>query len=250
MTNYMLTVAYDGTNYKGFQKQPGVPTVQGALEEALDRVAVRESPLYSAGRTDSGVHAKAQVVSFHGTLRVEPDRLPRSLNSLLPPDIVVTACREVEESFHARRSAVAREYAYYFQLGEHPSPFLRRYALHVRGGLDEAGMGEALSFVKGVHDFASFCRREEGKSTVREVYAVEMSRRGELLSVRIRANAFAWMMMRMICGALLEVGRRRWSPEHFRAVLEAGDNRHGAPTLPPYGLFLEKVHYPLDPNGR
>ncbi len=243
----MLTLAYEGTGYRGFQRQPGLPTVQGELERALEKVAVRESPIYAAGRTDAGVHARGQVVNFHGSLRVHPERLPRSLNALLPPDIAVLECRQVDEGFHARRSALAREYGYYFHLAEQPSPFHRRYSLHVGRELDEEAMGKALSSILGVHDFAAFCRREEGKSTVREVMEARIVRRGELLCVRVQANAFAWMMMRMLCGALLEVGRGRLTPEGFQAFLAGEGERRAAPALPPHGLFLEKVYYPFDP---
>jgi len=243
MANFKLVLAYDGTAYKGFQKQPGLPTVQGALEEVLRRVAVRESPLYAAGRTDAGVHARGQVVNFHGRIKTSPERLPRAMNALLPPDIVVLECREVEEGFHARRSAWAREYAYYFLTGGPPSPFTRLYALHVPGTLDEGAMREALQAVIGVHDFASFCRREEGRSTVREVMEAALRREGELLSVRVKANAFAWMMMRMLCGSLLQVGKGRWTPERFLAAVEARDASRSGPALPPHGLFLERIYY-------
>ncbi len=243
----MMTLAYDGTEYKGFQVQPGLPTVQGALEEALGRVARLSSPLYAAGRTDAGVHAKGQVVSFHASLRVEAARLTRALNALLPDDIAVISCREVDEGFHARRDAAARAYSYYFHTGDSPCPFRRRYTLHVDGQLDEKGMEEALRAALGVHDFTSFCRREEGRSATREVYEVEVSRRGDLLRVRVKANAFAWMMMRMLCGSLLEVGKGRWSPQRFREVLAARDNSLSGPALPPRGLFLEEVFYPAGP---
>lgn len=247
MTNYMLILAYDGTAFHGFQVQPGLPTVQGALERALTRVAILSSPLYAAGRTDAGVHAKGQVVNFRGTLRVEIERLTRAVNALLPPDISVISAREVEDGFHARKDALARAYSYYFHTGDRPSPFYRRYALHVRGPLDEKGMEEALRSILGVHDFTSFCRREEGRSAVREVCEVELARRGELLRVRVKANAFAWMMMRMLCGSLLEVGRGKWSPQRFREVLAAGDNSLSGSALPPHGLFLERVYYPNGP---
>lgn len=242
-----MTVSYDGTGYKGFQRQPGLPTVQAELERALQRVAALESPLYAAGRTDAGVHARGQVVNFHGTLRAPLDRLPRSLNSLLPPDIVVVGCREVDEGFHARRSALAREYAYYFHLEKQPSPFLRLYSLHVGRELDEGNMGEALAGILGVHDFSSFCRGGKGSPTVREVLEAGISRHGGLLCVRVRANAFAWMMMRMICGALLKVGLGSWSPGDFLGLLDGRHPGRAAPALPPHGLFLEKVYYPFDP---
>ncbi len=253
MANHMLVLEYDGTAFHGFQWQPGLPTIQGALEEALRRVAVLEGPLYAAGRTDAGVHARGQVVSFRARLKVEEERLPSALNSLLPPDIVVREGGEAPDDFHARRSALAREYAYYVQVGGPPSPFMRRYVHHHRGALDEGRMREALRALTGVHDFAAFCRREEGKSTLREVHEAELEAVCGLLRIRVKADAFAWMMMRMLCGALLEVGRGRWDVEGFRKALASGERPHHAPTLPPRGLFLERVYYPdltrKDPAG-
>lgn len=244
MANHLLVLEYDGTAYSGFQKQPGLPTIQGALEEALTRLAYLESPLYGAGRTDAGVHARGQAVSFHAELKTAPERLPGALNALLPPDIAVKSCAVVHEGFNARKSAVAREYAYYLQCGGWPSPFTRRYMYHHRGALDTEAMREALRVVVGVHDFSAFCKSEEGKSSVREVLEADLVRWGEVVVVRVKANAFAWMMMRMLCGALLEVGRGRWTAYRFREALARGERTHHAPALPPRGLFLERVYYP------
>ncbi len=243
MPNYKLLLEYDGTDYHGWQKQPDLPTVQGVLEEALARLAEMRSPLYAAGRTDAGVHARGQVVSFNASLKAPPERLPAALNSFLPPDIVARGCEEVEEGFNARKSALAREYTYYIHTGTYPSPFNRRFVYHYHVILDEQRMREALGQVVGVHDFAAFCRREEGKSSVREVYEAELLRDGDVVAVRIRANAFVWMMMRMLCGSLLEVGRGKWSPQRFTEVLLGGDNSLSGPALPPHGLFLERVFY-------
>jgi tRNA pseudouridine38-40 synthase len=243
MPNYKIVLEYDGTDYHGWQRQPALPTVQGAMEEAIGHVARMESPLYAAGRTDAGVHARGQVVNFHGSLKMPPERLPAALNGLLPPDIAVKHCEETGADFNARRSAWSREYIYYVQLGEYPSPFHLRFAYHFGGSLDEGMMGKALECVTGVHDFASFCRNEEGKSSVREVYEVGMMLRDEILGIRVKANAFVWMMMRMLCGSLLEVGRGKWSVEHFQEVLEGGDNSLSGPALPPRGLILERVYY-------
>jgi tRNA pseudouridine38-40 synthase len=243
MQNYKLMLQYDGTEYAGWQKQPDQPTVQGTLEMALARVASLESPLYVAGRTDAGVHARGQVVNFHGSIKPATASMPDALNAFLPRDIVVRGCEEVEESFNARRSALAREYRYYIHRGGHPSPFNRRYALHYPDELDTAAMGEALRAVEGEHDFAAFSRREEGRESVREVYEAELMPSGETMAIRVKANAFVWMMMRMLCGSLLEVGRGRWSVGHFREVLAGGDNCESGPALPPRGLFLERVYY-------
>jgi len=243
MGNYKLVLEYDGTDYKGFQKQPRLPTIQGVLEEALDKVAEVESPVYAAGRTDAGVHARGQVVNFKGSIRVPPRRLTRALNACLPPDVVVKSAREIEDDFNARRSALSREYIYYIHVGDAPSPLLRRYTHHHGGKLDTDSMAEVLEEIKGNHDFASFCRRVEGGSSRRELLEAELLSWGEIMAVRVRANAFAWMMMRMLVGSLLEVGRGKWTPRYFMEVMEATDNSLSGPALPPRGLVLERVYY-------
>lgn len=243
MGNYRLVLEYDGTEYSGFQRQPGLPTVQGALEKAISDVAIPRGPLYAAGRTDAGVHARGQVVSFQGSLKAPVSRLPYALNSILPKDISVKEAEEVPEDFDARRSARSREYIYNLYLGEFPSPLKNRYAFHHKGALDLDAMGEALDCVVGVHDFASFCRREKGKSTVREVYQVELLEWADLVGIRVRANAFVWMMMRMLSGSLLKVGEGKWSVEYFREVLSRSDNSLSGPCIPPRGLVLERVYY-------
>ncbi len=244
--NFKLVLAYDGTEYHGFQVQPGLPTVQGVLERALDRLAARSSPLHVAGRTDAGVHARGQVVSFRGTLRVPVGELSGRLNLLLPPDVMVLSAEQVNADFHARRSALAREYAYYLQMGSKPSPFVARYVYWCPWKLDLQGMREALAHVRGPHDFTAFSRLEPGKSRHREVMEAELESWEEVVAVRVRANAFAWAMMRRLVGGLVEVGRGRWSPEDFRKALKSGDVSRGGPTLPPCGLFLERVYYPED----
>jgi len=243
MPNYKLVLEYDGTDYSGWQKQPGLATVQGVLEEALARVATLESPIYVAGRTDAGVHARGQVANFFAALKPPPARLPAALNAFLLPNIVVRDCEKVEDGFNARRSALAREYVYNIYRGEYPSPFKRRYTYHFPGSMDTGAMGDALETVIGTHDFAAFSRREEGKSSVREVYEAELLQYEDELLVRVKANAFVWMMMRMLCGSLVEVGRGKWSVERFLQVLESKDNSLSGPALPPHGLFLEKVLY-------
>jgi len=243
MGNYKLILEYDGTDYKGFQKQPSLPTIQGVLEEALAKVVEAESPLYAAGRTDAGVHARGQVVNFIGSLKTPLQRLPQALNSFLPPDVIVKRAEEVEGNFNARRSAVSREYVYYIHRGESPPALFRRYVYHYRGNLDTDAIENALEYIVGNHDFASFCRMEEGRSTQREIYEAELSFWGDILALRVKANAFAWMMMRMLVGSLLEVGRGKWTSDYFNEVLERADNSLSGPALPPHGLVLEKVRY-------
>lgn len=243
MTNYKLTLEYDGTEYHGFQIQPQLPTIQNMLEEAISCLGSLASPIYPAGRTDAGVHARGQVVSFKASMKPQTSGLAGALNAYLPADIVAKACREVDDDFNARRNALAREYVYYLHLGKHPSPFNRRFTYHYEGGIDLEAMATALELILGQHDFAAFCRREEGKSTVREVQEVEVSGWRDIIGIRVKANAFAWMMMRMLCGSLLEVGRGKWPVERFREVLESRDNAASGPALPSHGLILERVYY-------
>lgn len=241
--NIKLVLEYDGTDFSGFQRQPGLRTVQGVVEEALGRLAIRESPVYAAGRTDAGVHARGQVVNFLGQPRTPIQRLQPALNSLLPPDVAVKSVEEVDDAFNARRSARAREYIYHIDLGDYPSPFNWRFLYQYRGTLDTEAMSSALERIIGVHDFTSFIRLEKGKPPVREIFEAEIIRYDDRIGIRVMANAFAWMMMRMLSGSLLQVGRGRWTPERFEGVLEARDNSLSGPALPPRGLVLERVYY-------
>ena len=240
--NIRLVVEYDGSGFLGFQKQSRGRTVQGELERAVCALFREPVRVLGAGRTDAGVHARGQVVNFHGAIKPRPERLPAALNAFLPHDIVVMKCEEVAEDFNARRSAVAREYRYFIHRGEFPWPFNRRYAHHYPGYLNEQAMEEALARIRGVHDFAAFARCEEGKTGVREVLEAEMRREEETLQIRVKANAFVWMMMRMLCGSLLEVGRGKWTAEHFAEVLDGRDNSASGPALPPRGSQLVFGH--------
>ncbi len=244
VANIKLIIEYDGSEYSGFQKQPDLPTVQGRLEEALRQLVFMESPLYGAGRTDAGVHARGQVVNFKASTRVPVGRLPAALNARLPPDIVVKHSEVVPEGFNARRSAVRREYCYYIINTPHQPALGRKYFYHYPLALDDAAMDRAARGLEGTHDFSSFCRAEEGRSRVREVLEASCARwGGEVVVIRVAANAFAYMMMRMLCGCLLEVGRGRWTVPYLGEVMEARDNALCAPALPPHGLVLESVTY-------
>ncbi|MHB8781100.1 MAG: tRNA pseudouridine(38-40) synthase TruA [Candidatus Geothermincolia bacterium] len=241
--NIKLVCEYDGTAYNGFQYQPGLPTIQGALQGALERVATLESPLYAAGRTDTGVHARGQVVNVNATTPVPPERMAAALNSLLPPDISVSSAEEVPDSFNSRHDAVSREYRYHILNREAPSALARLYSYHFRAPLDFEAMNEALGQLAGVHDFSALSCPEEGRSAVREVIEAELSRCGDMLILRVIANAFIYRMMRLTAGALLAVGAGRWSPQHFADVLRSRDVRLAAPALPARGLVLERVKY-------
>lgn len=248
MANIKVTIAYDGTNYHGFQEQRGTAfmTVQGVFEDRLSKLAKREIRVIGAGRTDAGVHARGQVVNFEsGDLRIPPERLAYALNSLLPVDIVVLESAEVPASFHSRFSAVAKTYRYVINNGEKPSPFLRLYSYHIPRFLNIEAMREGARHMVGRQDFSSF--RALGtpvKTTVRSLFGIQVSREGELVYIDIRAEGFLYHMARMITGTLIRVGLGKINPQQVADILASCDSLKGGPAAPARGLFLDRIEYP------
>lgn len=251
MTVLALTVSYDGSGFSGFARQPGLTTVQGRLEQALATALRRSVETVGAGRTDAGVHALAQVVSFefdHDV--VDSSSLLRSLNALVGHGIVVTSIREMPEGFSARHSAISREYRYRLVPGSVPPLFLAPLAWWVRDSLALAPMRQAASCLIGEHDFKSFCvaASAEGKPTARRLDLIEIAPEcicGEhSVTVRIVGNAFLHSMVRVIVGSLVEVGAGRREPAWIAEVLEARDRAAAGQTAPACGLTLWQVSYP------
>lgn len=242
--SYRVDLSYRGSGFKGFQVQPGLRTVQGELEAALSRLFGAPIRVTGAGRTDAGVHARHQVISFVAEVLFEPRRLLGALNGVLPPDVRILEVRLVEEGFCARRSPRAREYVYFLWDGEVMPPFLSDLVWHFKlGRLDERAMGEAASLLVGSHDFSSFCKGGEvPDNPVREVQLARLRRRGDLLWFRVRANAFLCQMVRIMVGSLVLVGRGIRPPSWIGEVLEARDRKAAGPTAPPHGLYLWRVH--------
>ncbi len=247
-----LTVGYDGAAFAGFARQPGQLTVQGALEDAASTAMRRPVEITGAGRTDAGVHALGQVVSFDLEPAEEPDphALLRSINGLAGPHIVVAEVRRAPHGFSARFDAVAREYRYRIVPGPVPPVFLSRYSWWIKRSLDLAAMRRAAQTLVGEHDFKSFCVAEsaEGKRTMRHIELLEITTERELgehaLSVRIVGNAFLHSMVRVIVGTLVEVGAGRRPDSWVEQVLDARDRSLAGPTAPPEGLTLWHVSYP------
>ena len=246
-----LTLAYDGTDFRGFARQRGLRTVQGELERALARILGSAPGLSVAGRTDAGVHARGQVVSFPlppgAGERVDPSRLQRALNGLLAPEVVVVRAAWAAPGFDARRSARAREYRYRIDVGPLPDPFTARYVWHRAGHPSLPRMRAAASLLLGEHDFASFCRRPEAGGTVRRLERLAVARRGDRVEVLARANAFCHQMVRSLVGTLVSVGEGRLEPEDVPAILAARDRARAGPVAPPHGLTLERVIYGRGP---
>jgi len=252
MRNIKLTVAYDGTEYHGFQEQrgTGLKTVQEVLEKSLARLAGRFVRVIGAGRTDAGVHARGQVVNFDADgWHIPVERIVLALNGVLPPDVAAICAESVPADFHARFSATAKTYCYTLYNSRVPSPFHRRYSLFVPRPLNDNAMRAAAERLVGEHDFASFqAVGTPVKSTVRILYRVTVEREGPLVFLRFRGNGFLYNMVRIMVGTLLEVGLGKRPPEDISAVLAARDRTRAGPTVPPQGLCLEEVEYAGEGN--
>jgi tRNA pseudouridine38-40 synthase len=245
-----LLVAYDGTGFHGWaaQRDPSIRTIEGALAERLGRV-LRERPrLSAAGRTDAGVHARGQVVSFQTDRTIEPDRLRVALNGALAPEVVVIAAREAPDGFDARYSATARAYVYRIDTSPTPDPFTARYRWHRPGVLHVPSMRTAAARLVGERDFASFCRRSGDRHTVRDLRRLTVGRRDDVVSIGAEANAFLHQMVRSLVGTLVAVGEGRLAPSDVPGILEARDRARAAPVAPPQGLTLERVRYGRPPG--
>lgn len=253
---FRAVVAYDGTDYAGFQRQSDVPTVQEALETALGEATQESIRLLAAGRTDAGVHALGQVVAFDASWRHSVDELHGAMNALLPQDVAVRGLEEVAEHFHPRFDARRRHYRYRVYDGAVRSPLTRRYALRVPYGLDVAAMDEAAQALVGEHDFATFGQPPDGDVTVRRVFRATWKREphgggpfgprwdGErFLQFDIEANAFLYRMVRSLVGTLLDVGQERMSVGAFGDALASCDRGRAGKTVAPQGLCLIKVCY-------
>ncbi len=244
MATVRLTVEYDGSAFCGFQWQPHVRTVAGVLESTLARLFAEPVKIAAAGRTDAGVHASGQVVSFK-TARAFPfDRLDRALNGTLPRDVAVRDAALAGDEFSARFSATERTYVYAVLDDPRPSPLLARRAYRVWHPLDVETMRAAAALLRGEHDFCSFCASlPEGGITVRDVRRLEIERRGDLVRIEIAANGFLHRMVRTIVGTLVECAAGRRSPAELPALLGARDRRAAGHTAPPHGLYLAGVRY-------
>jgi tRNA pseudouridine38-40 synthase len=238
-----LTLAYDGTGFRGWARQRRQRTVEGVLSSALARVLGAEPKLSVAGRTDAGVHARGQVCSFRWSAPLDLVRLQRSINGMLGPEVVALDARPAPDGFDARSSATAREYRYRIDLGPWPDPFTARSVWHRPGEPSIGAMRSAAALLVGEHDFASFCRRPQTGGTVRRLERLSVSRRGDRLEVVARANAFCHQMVRSLVGSLVAVGDGSRSPEGVAAFLAARSRSGGPNIAPAHGLTLERVVY-------
>jgi tRNA pseudouridine38-40 synthase len=246
MRNLRLVLRYDGTDFQGWQTQPGFRTVQETLETAVAVVSRDERVRANAsGRTDAGVHALGQVVNFYSPTRLGCDVLVKAINANLPADVCVRTCDEVPQAFCANKDAVAKTYRYVIYDGRPHDPFSRRYACHSRRPLDAGAMLRASRCLLGRHDFRSFETEWPNRlSSIRTIGRLDVARAGEFVRIDVTADGFLYNMVRAIAGTLMQVGRGYWPVERVAEILEAGDRRVAGPTAPAAGLFLVRVMYP------
>lgn len=249
MRNLKLTLAYDGSEFYGWQIQPDRPTVQGALADTLRKITQEKIWIYGSARTDAGVHALGQVAHFKTRTRIPAENLQRALNSLLPPSIRVCTVEEAPADFHARWHAQAKTYRYRILRAPLCPPFAWRYVYHYPFPLDEEAMAQAAPLFEGEHDFSSLGSwdpEEEDHSKVRTVFSSRLERLPEQqeLVYTVRGRSFLRYMVRKMVGTLLAVGKGRLKPEDIPGLFEARDRSLAGPTAPPEGLYLVEVEYP------
>lgn len=244
MKRIMLTVAYDGTAYNGWQVQPNGVTIEGELNKALRDLLGEEIAVIGASRTDAGVHALCNVAVFDTKSRIAPEKMAAALNARLPEDIRIQASRQVPDDFHPRHCNTKKTYEYRIYMGKYENPIGRQYAHFVYVPLDIAKMQKAASYLVGEHDFKSFCvAKAQVLTTVRTIYDILVQKEGDYLTIRVSGGGFLFNMVRIIVGTLLEIGRGNLEPEQMKEILEAKDRQAAGPTAPARGLTLVKFEF-------
>jgi tRNA pseudouridine38-40 synthase len=244
MRNIKLTINYDGTDFFGWQTQPGFRTIQATLEETIGKLTGRSVRLNASGRTDTGVHALGQVANFYCDCAHSTEVIIRALNATLPPDIVVVEAVDMPQVFDANHDAKRKLYRYLLHDGPVPDLFLRRYYCPSRQRLNTEAMREAAEPLRGRHDFHSFETDWPNRtSSVRTITRLDVNRFGDWIWIDVEADGFLYNMVRAIAGTLINVGRGYWPISKVTEILQAEDRREAGPTAPAKGLFLVRVSY-------
>jgi tRNA pseudouridine38-40 synthase len=241
---WRAVVAYDGTNYHGFQRQKQLPSIQGQLEKSLGIILNEEVRIAGASRTDAGAHAIGQVISFHQTKSISAQDLVHRANAVLPKDIVFLKAELVEADFHARRRALWRRYRYYILNQPQASPFFWRYSLHVPQPLNVELMAKEAQVLVGKHDFTAFTTSEEKRSPIRQIYEISCWRCDDWVVIEVRANSFLHNMIRNIVASLIEIGKGN-AEISLSEILHRKEQLKFAP-VSSQGLFLEEVGYSVE----
>ncbi len=246
MKRIMLTVAYDGTNYCGWQTQKNGTAVEAVMNEKLSELLGEDISVIGASRTDAGVHAMGNVAVFDTDTRIPPDKICFALNQRLPCDITVQDSKEIPADFHPRHCPCDKTYEYRILNRRFDIPVYRLYSHFLYYPLDLDKMRQAAGYLVGEHDFASFASSGgQAKTTVRTVNSLEIFKEGDMVTVRINGNGFLYHMVRIIAGTLIQAGLSVYPPEHVKEILEACDRSVAGPTAPAKGLTLVEIHYAL-----
>ena len=244
MKRIMLTVAYDGTGYSGFQVQDNAPTIEGELNRCLGELLQEEIKVIGGSRTDAGVHALCNVAVFDTAARMPGAKISYALNQRLPENIRVRKSQEVASDFHPRHCESRKTYEYRILNAEFPIPTKRLYAYFTYVPLNADRMQEAAAYLVGEHDFKSFCSAgSQVESTVRRIHSLEVTREGEEITICVAGNGFLYHMVRIIAGTLIKVGSGEWEPCVIPGILAAKDRRVAGPTAPAKGLTLMEIHF-------
>ena len=245
MPNFVMTLCYEGTRYRGWQRQGNTPnTIQGRIEAALSELLDQPVEVQGSGRTDAGVHARMQTASFRAKTRIPPEKLLKLLRAALPADIGVLDLCEAEPRFHARLNCTGKTYVYRIWNSDAPNVFDRRWQHVVTDALDLAAMQRAGDALCGTHDFTSFCsNRNMKKSPVRTLRSVTVTRAGGEVRLTFTGDGFLYHMVRILAGTLIEVGRGERAPEEMEAILAARDRAAAGETAPAQGLTLWETEY-------
>ena len=244
MKRVMLIVAYDGTEYHGWQVQPNARTIEGELNRSLSELLQEDIQVIGASRTDAGVHAKGNIAVFDTDARMPAEKISYALNQRLPKDIVIQKSCQVDADFHPRHCDTRKTYSYHIYRGEFPMPLRTRYSYFTYVPLDVTKMREAAAFFLGEHDFKSFCSANtQVESTVRTIEFLDVTEDDQELVITIRGNGFLYNMVRIIAGTLVDVGRGFLAVEDIPNILKACNRERAGQTLPACGLVLEKYEF-------
>ncbi len=242
--NILLIVAYDGTNYYGWQRQSGFVTVQQRLEEALSALYKKEITVRGSSRTDTGVHCMGQGALYKTEQNIPAERLPYAVNAFLPDDIVVNKAYIVDDDFHPQYSVIDKTYEYKIQNADFRNPLLYNYTAFTHYKLDIEKMRRACKYFIGEHDFKAFCASgSDAKTTVRTIYDLSIEKVNDIISIRVRGSGFLYNMVRIIAGTLLYVGLGKIMPQEITDIINSRDRARAGKTLVPNGLTLLEVNY-------
>lgn len=246
MVLFVLTVAYDGAPFCGWQSSGALPSVEGELRRVLTQILNHPVELQAASRTDRGVHAEGQVVSFETSSLLSADKLKQGLNGLLPKSIVVLEVRELSHPFHPTLDARSKVYTYRLSLGPLQMPLERFKAWHIHEPLDLEAMHLAASFFLGTHDFSAFCNQRKDlryPDKYRTLQRIELRQKGDLLEIELQADRFLYKMARNLVGTLVDIGRKKYTPASVLEMLQSKARSRAGVTAPAHGLTLKKVYY-------